>query len=189
MARARMKWEVVVIAPFVAALILAALWLSVFGAWADIRFAHFVSQVYTVVSVARDVKMDITADAGQVTDALWNRLSELGEAKGGNKASHAVKNPWDDDIRLTMVPVSQQLWMETTVPAQVCHQTLTFVDKNKVVIGVRRVLLREVSPLVDWRQLYEGPDPQKGVIDPLAMQAWCKDRDRPMVIGLLLQLQ
>ncbi len=183
------RWEIFIVAPVAGALIVAALWLSISGALADMRFARFVSQVYTVVSTARDMKVDIRADAFQATDWLWDRLSQIGETSGGLKTSHTIKNPWAEDIKLGIIPVTQQLWVEATLPASVCYPTLSFVDKNKAVIGVRRILLREATSIVDWRQLYEGPDPQKGVIDPHAIQAWCLDRQRPMVLGLLLQLQ
>lgn len=189
MVKQRLRLEIFIVAPIAGALIVAALWLSISGALADMRFARFISQIYTVVSTARDMKVDIRADASQATDWLWDHLSEMGEASGGVKTAHTIKNPWTEDIKLGVIPVTQQLWIEATLPATVCYPTLSFVDKNKAVIGVRRILLREATSIIDWRQLYEGPDPQKGVIDPHAIQAWCLDRKRPMVLGLLLQLQ
>ncbi len=156
-------------APFVVAVAMASVWLSLRATHENYNLGRTFNQFIQVVDVAREMHVGEGASPERAAQTLLERLAERKIAEVdktspsfmGKSGERGFENSWGYGVGVFFYPSAKAFRLETEVSPHACRHLLALYAKNLQTLGVRRVDAREQDPHAIWRLIYEEPQ-QKG---------------------------
>lgn len=183
--------EFYLVAPFVVAVALASVWLSLRATQENYHLGRAFNQFIQVVDVAREMHVGNDASPDRAAQTLLERLAErkivevdkASPSFMGKSGGRGFKSPWGYDVGVFFYPFTRAFRLETEVSPHACRHLLTLYAKNLQTLGVRRIDAREQDPYAAWRLIYEEPQ-QKDVVLHLgegAIASGCGSEDHVLL--------
>lgn len=167
----------VLIAPFVAFLAAASVWLSLTAAIENYRASRVSDQILVAISRAREGRISSSFQPAQAQNILVQGLEQFDGMEtlfiGGSE--RGVKNPWGRPIRVYVYPAERAVRFEQPLSAAACRKMLSFYAEDAVSLGLQRVDIRDNLPSALWRMVYEKPRTGAAGIGLKAIEAGCNN--------------